>query len=98
MLAAEQRDAQLWPKPSKQSWPDWWRWLIMISLLPMALVKADHGGKHDCSPWASPIVLVEKDGTVRFCVDYRKVNSVTKLDAYPMPRIEEVLESIGSAK
>ena len=52
-----------------------------------------------CSPWASPIVLVEKkDGTVRFCVDYRKVNSVTKLDAYPMPRIEEVLESIDSAK
>lgn len=52
-----------------------------------------------CSPWASPIVLVEKkDGTVRFCMDYRKVNSVTKFDAYPMPRIEEVLESIGSAK
>ena len=52
-----------------------------------------------CSPWASPIMLVEKkDGTVRFYVDYRKVNSVTKFDAYPMPRIEEVLESIGSAK
>ena len=31
------------PSSSSQSWPDWWRWLIMISLLPMALVKADVG-------------------------------------------------------
>lgn len=44
------------------------------------------------SPWASPIVLVDKkDGGVRFCVDNRKLNGVTKFDAYPMPRIEEVL-------
>ena len=51
------------------------------------------------SPWASPIVLVDKkDGTIRFCVDYRKVNQVAKFDAYPMPRVEEVLDSIGSAK
>ena len=38
-----------------------------------------------------------KDGTVRFCVDYRKVNSMMKFYAYSMPRIKEVLESIGSA-
>ena len=51
------------------------------------------------SPWASPIVLVDKkDGTIRFCVDYRKVNQVAKFDAYPMPRVEEVLDSIGSEK
>ena len=51
------------------------------------------------SPWASPIVLVEKkDGTIRFCVDYRKVNKVSKFDAYPMPRVEEIFESIGPAK
>ena len=40
----------------------------------------------------------KKDGTVRFCVNYRKVNSVMKFDAYSMPRIKKVLESIGSAK
>ena len=50
------------------------------------------------SPWASPIVLVEKkDGGVRFCVDYRKLNQVAKFDAYPMPRIEEMFEKIGPA-
>ena len=50
------------------------------------------------SPWASPIVLVnKKDGGVRFCVDYRKVNAIAKFDAYPMPRVEEIFESIGSA-
>ena len=50
------------------------------------------------SPWASPIVLVEKKGGgVRFCVDFRKLNQVAKFDAYPMPRIEEMFEKIGSA-
>ena len=51
------------------------------------------------SPWASPIVLVpKKDGKVRFCVDYRKLNSKANFDAYPMPRVEEMFESIGAAK
>ena len=51
------------------------------------------------SPWASPVVLVEKkNGDVFFCVDYRKVNQVAKFDAYPMPRVEDVLEGVGSAK
>ena len=51
------------------------------------------------SPWASPVVLVEKkNGDVRFCVDYRKVNQVAKFDAYPIPRVEDVLEGVGPAK
>ena len=51
------------------------------------------------SPWASPIVLVKKkDGTIRFCVDYRKVNDVTRKDAYPIPRVDDTLDTLsGSA-
>lgn len=50
------------------------------------------------SPWASPIVLVKKkDGTTRFCVDYRKLNSVTKKDAYPLPRIDDCFDSLRGA-
>ena len=50
------------------------------------------------SPWAAPMVLVKKkDGTIRFCVDYRKLNDITHKDAYPLPRIEESLTALGSA-
>jgi len=50
------------------------------------------------SPWASPIILVQKkDGSVRFCVDYRKLNSVTRKDAYPLPRIDDTLETLAGS-
>ena len=51
------------------------------------------------SPWASPIVLVEKkDGTSRFCVDYRKVNTLTIRDSHPLPRIDEVLDALSGTR
>ena len=48
------------------------------------------------SPWSSPIVLApKKDDDYRFCVDFRRVNSVTKKDAQPMPRIDDILDQWG---
>ncbi|CAF4490839.1 unnamed protein product, partial [Didymodactylos carnosus] len=48
------------------------------------------------SPWSSPVIIQEKkDGTIRFLVDYRKLNAVTKKDNYPHPSIEELLNRIG---
>ena len=51
------------------------------------------------SEWSSPCILVPKpDGTFRICTDYRKVNSVTKTDTFPIPRINDCIDNIGQAK
>lgn len=50
------------------------------------------------SPWSTPCLLVPKpDGTFRFCMDYRKINSVTVSDAYSMPRLGDSVDCVGSA-
>ena len=51
------------------------------------------------SPWASPVVLVtKKDGTTRFCIDYRKLNLVTTKDVYPLPRIDDSLSVLSGGQ
>ena len=51
------------------------------------------------SEWASPVVLIPKqDESLRFCVDYRRLNALNVRDTYPIPRMDECLDSFGEAK
>ena len=51
------------------------------------------------SPWSSPIVLVrKKDGSVRFCIDFRKLNNITTKDAFPIPRIDDIFDHLSQAE
>lgn len=47
---------------------------------------------------SSPIVLVQKDSSLRFCVDYRALGKITRKDRYPMPRIDDALDSLQGAE
>jgi Reverse transcriptase (RNA-dependent DNA polymerase) len=50
------------------------------------------------SDWASPVVLVPKpDRSMRFCIDYRKLNAVTVRYSYPLPRMDECIDSLVDA-
>jgi len=62
-------------------------------LLASGVIRRSH------SPWSSNVVLVrKKDGSLRMCVDYRQLNKITKKDAYALPRIEEILDSLAGNK
>ena len=51
------------------------------------------------SEWSAPIVVVcKKDNKIRLCVDYRRLNAMTPMDAYPMPRTDELIDKLGKAK
>ncbi|GBC37403.2 uncharacterized protein LOC114968091 [Rhizophagus irregularis DAOM 181602=DAOM 197198] len=54
--------------------------------------------RKSASPWALTVVIVNrKEGENRLCIDYRKLNAITKADAYPLPRIDDMLESFSNA-
>ena len=61
-------------------------------LLKRGIIRPSH------SPWASPVTLVpKKDGGTRMCVDFRQLNSQTDMDAYPLPRIQDVLDRLSGS-
>ena len=64
----------------------------ITDMLNQGVIQPSH------SPWASPIVLVKKkDVSFRFCVDYHKLNAVTRKDAHPLPRVDDLLDSLQGA-
>jgi hypothetical protein len=51
------------------------------------------------SPWAFPVVMVPKpDGTIRFCIDFSKLSPYVQYDPFPLPRIDDTLDRLASAK
>lgn len=51
------------------------------------------------SPWSAPIVLIrKKDNSIRFCIDYRKINQITKINSYPLAHIDDILNLLGKAR
>ena len=55
--------------------------------------------RRSSSPYASPItVVMKKDNTIRLCIDFRKLNSITVFDAEPIPTLEELLSKLKGAK
>ena len=51
--------------------------------------------KESVSPWSSPVVLVrKKDGSMRFCADFRSISKITRKDSFPMPLVSETLDSL----
>ena len=80
--------------PYKSAWKE--RELIQTQVQEML---KDDVIEPSTSPWAAPVVLVKKkDGGWRFCVDYRRLNSLTTRDVYPLPRIEDALSRLEGAQ
>ena len=62
-------------------------------LLDLDIIEYSH------SPWSSPVVPIrKKDGSLRLCIDYRKLNKVTKSDRFPMPSMTDLIFSLHGAQ
>ena len=65
---------------------------MLDQMLQQDVIEPAHG------PWSSSIVLVKKkDGSTRFCVDFRRLNGLTRKDAQPLPRIDDTLDALTGA-
>ena len=54
--------------------------------------------EHSDSPWSAPICLIKKkNGSCRFCIDFRKLNAITVKDAYPLPCIDDTMGSLSGS-
>ena len=51
------------------------------------------------SPWGAPVLFIKKkDGTIRLCIDYRRLNRITVKNKYPLPRFDDLFDQLHGAQ
>ncbi|CDS40759.1 RNA directed DNA polymerase reverse transcriptase [Echinococcus multilocularis] len=84
----------IWQPPRRIPPPCWKKYTLLVEEM-----LRDEVIKPSKSPWAFPIALAKKnDDSLRLCIDYRKLNAVTKKDAFPLPHINDSLDSLHGSQ